>query len=341
MVINDEGRDDNKILLSIIVPVYNVEKYIDECLMSIVKQNVENIEVILINDGSTDNSRMICEEYCQNHSYMTLYNQENQGLSMARNQGMAFASGKYILFLDSDDYLVRNTLKELIELLSDSEADVIVGKYDRYNEQTLQYKATVVENLEKYKNLDSLDLYISLTKTNLYWFQVAVAIVKREFIIDNQLSFKRGIYCEDELWALKLFLSDPKVSLFDKSYFCYREARKGSITSNRNIKKEFDKIIIMNEFAKNVDEINDKKKIRILKARMAFLEWSIIQELEYYADCPGVNELKEMLTLKINYLNYGKSVWKYLLCRAVGIEDACKFNLKISRWCNFFTRQRV
>lgn len=131
------------------------------------------------------------------------------------------------------------------------------------------------------------------------------------------------------------------MKLFDKSYFCYREARKGSITNNRNIKKEFDRIIIMNEFSQIAGEIKDRKKLRILKGRMAFLEWAVIQELEYYTDCSRVNELKEMLTLKINYLNYGKSVWKYLLCRTVGIEGACKFNLKISRWCNFFTRQRV
>lgn len=197
------------IKLSIIIPVYNVEKYIDECLMSIVEQNVENIEVILINDGSTDNSGIICEEYCKKYRYITLYNQENQGLSMARNQGMSLASGKYILFLDSDDYLVKDTLKALVDFLAESEEDVIVGKYDRYNEQTLQYKETAIESLEKYKQYDSLELYINLAKDDLYWFQVAVAIVNREFIIKNQLSFKRGIYCEDELWAVKLFLSNP------------------------------------------------------------------------------------------------------------------------------------
>lgn len=329
---------DRIITLSIIIPVYNVEKYIDECLISIVEQNVENIEVILINDGSTDSSGLICEEYCKKYNYMTLYTQENKGLSMARNRGMLLATGKYILFLDSDDYLVKSTLRALVDFLAVSEEDVIVGKFDRYNDQTQQYKETTIESLGKYKHYDSLDLYINLTKHDLYWFQVAVAIVNREFVIKNQLSFKQGIYCEDELWSVKMFLSEPKVKLFDKSYFCYREARKDSIINKKNIKKEFDRIIIMNEFSQIVYEIKDRKKLRILKDRMALLEWAVIQELEYYADCPRIDELKEMLKIRINYLNHGKNIWKFFLCRAVGVERACKFNLKISRWRNFFDR---
>lgn len=320
------------IILSIIVPVYNVEKYIDECLMSIVGQDVDDIEVILINDGTPDNSGKICEKYCQKYNYIMLYNQDNQGLSMARNKGMEFASGKYLLFLDSDDYLLKNTLKELVEFLAEAEEDVVVGKYDRYNEKTLQYEKSAFECLHKYKGYDSLDLYINMTNDNLYWFQAATAIVKREFVKKNQLSFKRGIYCEDELWVVQLFLSDPKVSLFEKSYFCYREARKGSIISTRNIKKEFDKLIIIDEFIKMTDAISDKKKLRILKERIAFLMWSIIQELEYYVDFSEIVGLKALLEKRIKYLNYGKCVWKFWLCRGLGIDRACKFNLRINSW---------
>lgn len=114
-------------LLSVIVPVYNVEKFLRRCIDSILNQDYENIEIILVDDGSTDSSGEICEEYENKYDSVTLIRQENKGLSGARNTGLAVASGEYIMFIDSDDALVDNTLGTLIEQIQQNNLDIIKG----------------------------------------------------------------------------------------------------------------------------------------------------------------------------------------------------------------------
>ena len=106
-------------MISIIVPVYNVEFYLKECLESIQKQTYTNFEVILVNDGSTDNSKEICEEYCRKDTRFYLMNQENQGQSIARNRGVAESTGEFIVFIDSDDIVKFDLLAQLKKYMSD------------------------------------------------------------------------------------------------------------------------------------------------------------------------------------------------------------------------------
>ena len=114
----------SKEMVSIIIPVYNVEKYIVECLESVVNQTYENLEIILVNDGSTDNSKEICLEYAQRDQRIKLYSKENGGLSSARNYGLSKVTGNYVFFLDSDDYLVTDTIENLLNMLINTNADV-------------------------------------------------------------------------------------------------------------------------------------------------------------------------------------------------------------------------
>ena len=126
-------------MISVIVPVYNVERYLEECLNSIQHQSYTNIEVILVNDGSTDHSKIICERFCEEDSRFHLLNQENQGQSVARNVGVAASTGEFIAFVDSDDVIKVNYLEELMKYMSD-EVDIVESIF------TVSKKDFLVEN---------------------------------------------------------------------------------------------------------------------------------------------------------------------------------------------------
>ena len=111
--------------ISVIVPIYNVERYLPACLESIVQQFIEDYEAILVNDGSTDSSGVICDEYAAKHPQFRVIHQENQGVASARNRGVSEARGEYILFLDSDDFLVPNSMSGLLDLANKNELDVL------------------------------------------------------------------------------------------------------------------------------------------------------------------------------------------------------------------------
>ena len=126
-------------MISIIIPVYNVENYLEECLNSVQNQTYTNIEVILVNDGSTDNSKRICERYCQEDSRFHLLNQENQGQSVARNTGVAASTGEFIAFVDSDDIILPNYLETLMQYLA-ADVDIVESQF------TVSKKKFLAEN---------------------------------------------------------------------------------------------------------------------------------------------------------------------------------------------------
>ena len=133
--------EDDKII-SIIVPVYNVEEYLNECLDSIKRQTYKNIEVILVNDGSTDGSKEICERYCKNDSRFKLINQENQGLSETRNVGVRASIGEYIFFVDSDDVVKVDILEILLSFMAE-DVDIVGCSYSHQKED-LQLQKTLM-----------------------------------------------------------------------------------------------------------------------------------------------------------------------------------------------------
>lgn len=321
---------NENVQLSIIIPVYNVEKYVDECLKSIIKQYRNNLEIILINDGSTDDSTRICEMYCKQYENIRLFNQKNKGLSAARNQGIRLSVGEYVLFLDSDDYLKENIIENLMHTISSTNADVILGKKDLLIEKTHEYVESTV-NYEKYKTMSTpFEVYKELIKYDPFYFTSSIFLVKREFMNTKNLLFKEGIYHEDELWTMRVFLSSKSIEIVDASIYCYRVGREGSIIQTRNIKKEFDKLLIIDEYEIMGDFLDNKREKNVLKERKAFLQWLVIQEFNYYQNDPEVEELKKWLNERMKCLAYGRYAWRYLLCKVFGVKKICNMNVKWS-----------
>lgn len=312
----------NEIVISIIVPVYNVEKYIDECLSSIVKQVSEQIknkiEVILVNDGSNDDSRNICEDYCKRYEYFSIYDQENKGLSAARNKGAMLADGRYLFFLDSDDYLTE-VFKDLFDVVKNTNKDIVLGKRDCYLEQCAKYIYSKMDYCRIKNSFSPMAVFEELCREDFFWFTVPMILIKRNFFLEKNLLFKEGIFHEDELWVPEIFLNAETIEFFNKSIYCYRMGRPNSIVNSYNIKKEFDKLIIADEFNYIINSSELSRK-SALKERMAVLEWAVIQQLGVYKGEQLIKELKIQTQKRIKYLKYGKYTLAYYVANILGIE---------------------
>ena len=125
---------NDDIVISIIVPIYNTEKYLNECVDSIINQTYKNIEIILVNDGSTDNCLKICDEYAKKDKRVKVIHKENGGLSSARNSGLDILTGKYVCFIDSDDYVATTFVYDMFNLITKYNADIVEGSYQTIND---------------------------------------------------------------------------------------------------------------------------------------------------------------------------------------------------------------
>lgn len=246
------------IKISIIVPVFNVEKYLDRCITNIINQSYSNIEIIIINDGSTDNSLDICNKYKKIDNRIIVINQENQGLSAVRNKGIDIATGEYILFVDSDDILNVDLLKN-IESLLNKENDVICFQHSIND--SMEYTYLDIEDKLKLSGEDFLEL---LYEKNKMFCVVWKYCYRKEFLDENKLKFHEGIIYEDEEWNTIMLCKAKSVIFRDFVGYNYF-IRGGSITtSNKNINSYLSKIKVAININKFIQE-NEIKNERLLK----------------------------------------------------------------------------
>lgn len=185
--------------LSIIVPVYNVEKYVRPCLESIFKQGLDEsrFEVIIVNDGSTDRSMEVIADIITAHSNITIINQENHGLSVARNNGIAAAKGEYILMPDSDDLLIENSLKPLLEKALETKVDMMVADFLTMTDDEIEHTNTSMLQQPTYEFTMKTGRELFLQDMNPYHCYVWRTLYRREFITSNNISFYPGIRYQD------------------------------------------------------------------------------------------------------------------------------------------------
>ena len=236
--------------LSIIVPVYNVADYLAKCLDSLITQDLpqDEYEVIVVNDGSTDNSGQIAKKYADKYSNIILINQENQGLSGARNTGISNAKGEYIQFVDSDDYLEPMVLGELIEKIEKENLDVLRFNYENVNESgKIIYPNKDPKHFVDFSN-DVVDGLTFLNKRLGPACYAVQFIIRKSLLLKNNLLFKSGIYFEDTEWTPRMLLQALRISSV-KTIIYYYLIREGSITKavNRDKQRKVleDKILLL------------------------------------------------------------------------------------------------
>lgn len=263
--------------ISIIVPVYNVEQYIIKCLDSLLFQETCLIyEIICINDGSTDGCYDIMREYSNKYKNIILINQKNKGLSAARNRGIIESRGKYIIFIDSDDYLCcKNALEILYKECEENELDFAFGDFvykfeDSSNDYRLNRNKKIVNRVMEGKNLYELGF-----KTNSIMSVVWNKLYKRDFIIRNNLFFIEGIVYEDMDFTPKVFALSKRVKYIDTCTYAYRQ-RNNSITNSK------EKNIRIGDYLKILDSLysfNTKYSFNIIKISYEYIAKKIIDEL--------------------------------------------------------------
>lgn len=225
---------DKTILLSIIVPVYNVEEYLRECLDSIFDESVDenSYEVIAIEDGSTDSSPEILRSYAK-HKNLRIITQKNAGLSVVRNRGISVALGQYVMFVDSDDYLLPGAMATLLNLAQNNGYDVIEFDYLWTGNPTWQSDTRgEMETCEPSHFTDGKTAFIERGIIS-----ACFKLCKRTFLVENSLFFYPNITYEDIEWSAKLFFHAGETIYHDVPFYVYRK-RSGSITYEKGFFKK-------------------------------------------------------------------------------------------------------
>lgn len=239
----------NKIEVSLIIPVYNVESYLRQCLDSVINQSFKDIEIILVNDCSSDNSLQIIKEYQQKDERIIVIDlQENKGQANARNEGLKIAKGNYIAFIDSDDWVTTDYIETLYKTIKENNADLAIANISTYNNITgetkhIKFSQIIYNNLLNTKNIKAIIL-----KQRMIWSSCS-KIYKKDFIVSNNIFFKQTLM-EDILFNYEIILKSDNIIITDKNLYYYRIKRSFSTMENKG-----DRIYSCMEVFKNIKQM--------------------------------------------------------------------------------------
>lgn len=222
-----------KPLLTVVIPVYNVEKYLNRCIESILLQEWKNYDILLVDDGSTDNSPQICEDYAKAYDIISVIHKENGGLSEARNTGISNAEGEYVYFLDSDDWIEPNTFSDLAEVIESDQYDII-----SFNQEFVKSEHDIIKSDSKRtKRLTGKEALIDMFSYGFITGFATDKIYRKALFTKNTIQFPVGKYYEDLGTNYKLFLAAKKVYATNQKYYHYLIDNPDSITQSWNEKK--------------------------------------------------------------------------------------------------------
>lgn len=231
-------------LISIVVPIYNVENYLRQCLDSIQKQTYPNFECIMVNDGSPDHSSKICEEFVEKDSRFKYFEKANGGLSSARNLGIECSGGgAYITFVDSDDWLEHDALDRLYGALKKENADISIGRYNSYDETRYVYMTYVTDpddSLEVIEGKAIMDREGVEEVRNGNWTVAVLKLFKRELLQD--LPFPIGKIAEDTYWTWKVLLRASRIVYLNRCVYWYRVGLSDTLSNTWSEKRMYDEI---------------------------------------------------------------------------------------------------
>ena len=299
-------------LISVIVPIYNVEKYLSECIESIKNQTFTDFEVILVNDGSTDNSRKICENITKLDSRFTIINKKNGGLSDARNKGIEKANGKYFFFVDSDDYLPLNALEKLVNIVNVSDYDMIVGRfshiYDDYEKETQKYG----KNFE----ISSSDCLKEMLIGNKINHSASGKLYKAELF--ENIRFPYGKLFEDMFTIYDITKLCQKIKVLDEVIYCYRHRNDSILTSSKNLERKCDDLFYACLHVQSLF-LNDEKLYSYACRKSVYQNILIIQFARLISDKKTRNRIRKRSKEEIK-----KYIFKYLLTTQIKIVTKIK-----------------
>lgn len=321
-------KDNKDILVSIVIPVYNAEIYLKKCINSILTQTYKNIQIILVNDGSTDNSAKICEDFLKKDNRIKLINKTNGGVSSARNMGIYNCEGDYIVFVDSDDWIDSRHIEDLVNPIFIEDYDLVVCNYSIVNENKCN-KNSSYKQMNNYINKDFYNLRYLFNSPCL-------CLYKKRIIKDNSIIFNTiSNFGEDQEFNIK-YCMYAKTYFYNEKFSYYYYKKKGETLSKRRnyidwenflTRLDLERIYIEKRFVPKKDEIlaehaligmfhfyqlNDyNNSFKSFKNRLIILEEKYI--FMYFSDNFKFNLILKLLRFKQYYLIYILFRIKYML----------------------------
>ena len=323
----------DKPLISIIVPVYNTENQLKYCIESLINQTYKNIEIVCINDGSTDNSPEILRNYVQKDKRIVLINQENKGVSCARNAGIEKAEGEYILFVDSDDYLEESACKKLINKVIETNADIITFNYKiKFPEYVKEMNTTIHKNKE----------------FPIQDWSFVNKLYKNEFLIKKGIKFPEGLkIAEDIIFIHSILCNNPIIDFLDDYLYVYCLGRTDSATDKKaelisEHIKSYQYFIQNPIYEKASEEL--KIYIKDIWLRSLFASYCLIPDKNIIKESDKqIDNILKNLRSDTNFISIKKTIgYKRLNNRVVtklfkSLRDNCLkflYKFKLKRSCN-------
>lgn len=288
---------------SIIIPCYKVEKYLSECVDSVLNQTFTDYEIILVDDGSPDRVPEICDEYTAKHAFVKTVHKPNGGQSDARNVGLRQANGEYVFFIDSDDYLIDENVLQRISQKLKSNPDVVAFKSIKWFETNGELSHTTTDLTVSDDRLSACEKYIELIDKDTYSNSPWSKVIKRTLLVDNNIEFENGLLGEDNDWYYKVVGVLSSLELIDEPLYVYRQ-RAGSITKtykNRNLEHLLWIIEKWSNYINDGEMTDNKKVIRNSLAKQychAIIGYSSLENpKEYY---PQLKQYSYLLKYSAN-----------------------------------------
>ena len=255
--------------LSVVIPVYNVEKYLSACIDSLLAQKYKDFELILVDDGSKDRSGEICEAYAKKHSNIVVIHKQNGGQGEARNVGLKAASGEYVFFMDSDDFLMNDEVLGQIAQRTESRPDVLFHKHVKWMESSGKYSACTYDYNIPTENRRFSEILCDLIDKDAYGNVGWNKVVRRELLVSNGIEFQNVATAEDNDWFYQVLPHMQSVVLIDEVFYVYRQ-REDSV-SHGNPARHYDNLMwIIDKWSRYVQENPEQEGVKVIRYDLAY-----------------------------------------------------------------------
>lgn len=309
-------------MFSIIVPIYNIQEYIGECIESILCQTYKDFELILVDDGSTDESKEVIKQYAINDNRIVCIFQENQGPGAARNNALRKARGEYVIFIDGDDFLTdRLALEQILNHINiNTNVDIVVHPLKRMSTKDYIIHNSLVSYDDSFNKkinfVDTLDLMLTSGKI---LSSPCEMIFKRNFLLENKLFFPEGVFSEDIEWIIRIMKNSPRTLFINYQFYCYRFDRVGS-TCNSDIDPNKIKRIISFLNKHYFELIQDKSSRELSDKVLNYLAY------QWCVCASNISKVKNKEKREELFIELSKSidVLKYRQMKKVKIFSCCK-----------------
>ena len=320
-----------KIIFSVIIPIFKVEKYLHECVDSVLNQTYENIEIIFVNDGSPDNCPSICDEYAANDKRVKVIHKVNGGLSEARNFGLKKALGEYVIFLDSDDYWEGtenlSAISNIIEKQNNIDIILFKRKYVYENEKVVLPSKLFIK--DKYVNTKRDFVFSDLIKNGEFTCHACLKVIRRGILQENNLYFKENIKSEDIEWYLRVLTFINSYALISNPFYIYRAQRVGSITNTIGLQNMIDLVHTISERNEYIETAKNKYSKLFLNCYKSYLAYQLTIVCGYYNFLEQEDkkvlkiEIKKLTSL-FKYTLYKKTIYIMFMYRLLGLSITSK-----------------